>query len=89
MKICHYCGIELTTARGGKKGPLPNNYKTRDHRVPLSRGGQLVPNNTVACCQKCNQEKGCLTYDEYRAVFAFRKELVTIVHTKIFAGEDA
>jgi 5-methylcytosine-specific restriction endonuclease McrA len=87
MKNCHYCGVELTTAKGGKKAVLPNNYKTRDHKIPKSRGRLYLENNTVTCCDKCNREKGCLTYDEFRVVFAFRKQLVPIMNTKIFAGE--
>lgn len=31
---------------------------TRDHVVPLSRGGTKLPGNIVYCCRPCNSTKG-------------------------------
>lgn len=31
---------------------------TKDHIVPLSRGGRNEAHNLVACCERCNQAKG-------------------------------
>lgn len=50
---CVYCGCE------GKM--------TKDHRVPLSRGGSNWPSNLVPACQSCNSSKGAMTESEYRA----------------------
>ncbi|GIX31575.1 MAG: hypothetical protein KatS3mg124_2047 [Porticoccaceae bacterium] len=45
--LCMYCGAP------GKPGEL-----TRDHVVPLSRGGTDRWENVVAACRRCNQRKG-------------------------------
>lgn len=52
--ICPYC-LE----------PIPEGHRTRDHKIPKSRGGKNEPENIVICCDKCNQEKGSLTPEEY------------------------
>ena len=87
--FCYYCGCLTTTARhGGKKGgSLPDNFRTTDHMLPKSKGGRGWSSNTVFCCDKCNRDKGCLTFDEYRAVMAHRKGLLTIPAARVFAGE--
>ena len=43
---CMYCG-----------STLPAGLLTRDHIVPLSRGGRDVWENVVAACRPCNQRK--------------------------------
>ena len=53
---CFYCGAELTL-----KTLSP------DHVVPVKHGGQAVLENLVASCGPCNQEKGCLSLEAYRA----------------------
>jgi 5-methylcytosine-specific restriction endonuclease McrA len=35
---------------------------TRDHKVPLSRGGPSTLENLVTACRGCNQRKGTMTY---------------------------
>jgi len=52
--ICPYC-LE----------PIPEGHRTRDHKIPKSRGGKNEPENIVICCDKCNHEKGSLTQEEY------------------------
>lgn len=52
--ICPYC-LE----------PIPEGHRTRDHKIPKSRGGKNEPENIVICCDKCNHEKGSLTPEEY------------------------
>jgi hypothetical protein len=74
--ICFYCGVE-TVPGGSKKGKRPPNSRSVDHMIPRSRGGSHLPHNTVTCCDKCNQEKGSLTAEEYFAVLAFRKGTTT------------
>lgn len=45
--MCLYCG-----------GEFPDEYLTRDHVVPLSRGGRDIWSNVVAACRSCNTRKG-------------------------------
>lgn len=45
--LCLYCGNQFAAAT-----------LTRDHVVPLSRGGLDVWENVVAACRRCNQHKG-------------------------------
>jgi 5-methylcytosine-specific restriction endonuclease McrA len=40
---------------------------TADHAKPLSRGGYDKRKNVVACCYRCNQEKGSMTVGEFMA----------------------
>jgi len=48
--LCLYCGDHFS------RGEL-----TRDHVVPLSRGGLDVWENVVSACISCNVSKGCET----------------------------
>ena len=43
---CQYCNRTLTDATA-----------TIDHVLPRARNGQTVYENTVACCERCNQRK--------------------------------
>lgn len=52
---CYYCNDKVGI-----------NYRTVDHKTPVSRGGLTVGKNLVMSCQKCNSEKGFLTEEEYR-----------------------
>ena len=44
--LCMYCG-----------GQFPSTQLTRDHVVPVSRGGDNVWENCVTACRRCNQAK--------------------------------
>lgn len=56
---CYYCPRHFdNSTRDGRK--------TRDHKQPSSRGGTDALDNLVACCAKCNQEKGNMTEAEFR-----------------------
>lgn len=48
--LCCYCGRQ--------KRP---EFLTRDHIIPLSRGGQDRWKNVVTACKPCNQKKGAST----------------------------
>lgn len=48
---CQYCGRH----KGDLKG---RQFLTRDHVVPLSRGGNNSWRNVVTCCSPCNNRKG-------------------------------
>ena len=51
--LCMYCGRQL-----------PGYLLTRDHLVPLSRGGTDCWSNVVAACRGCNHAKGSRTHEE-------------------------
>jgi 5-methylcytosine-specific restriction endonuclease McrA len=48
---CQYCGRHRTQLRGRE-------FLTRDHVVPLSRGGTNNWQNVVTACSPCNNRKG-------------------------------
>ena len=51
--ICLYCGKEYS-----------DRLLTRDHVVPVSRGGKDVWSNVVTACRACNHKKGNRLLDE-------------------------
>lgn len=53
---CFYCGdqIDIWTA-------------TKDHNIPVSRGGDDRIENIVPSCLACNQAKGTMTTEEFLA----------------------
>lgn len=48
---CQFCGKSITELR-------PRESLTRDHLVPLSRGGTNIWTNVVTACSPCNTRKG-------------------------------
>lgn len=48
---CQYCGRHRSELRGRE-------FLTRDHVIPLSRGGGNDWGNVVAACSPCNNRKG-------------------------------
>lgn len=54
---CQYCG---RSAKDFKE----DEYWTKDHIFPKSRGGQDKWTNLVLCCSTCNQKKGDRTPEE-------------------------
>ena len=44
---CQYCGIKISI-----------DNSTIDHIIPRSKGGKTEWGNVVACCSRCNNEKG-------------------------------
>jgi 5-methylcytosine-specific restriction endonuclease McrA len=94
---CQYCGRHRSELRGRQ-------FLTRDHVLPLSRGGENRWNNVVTACSACNNRKGDRLPDEagmtlntdpgepnhVHLVWAVRR--VTPVQAKyveMFYGEDA
>jgi hypothetical protein len=71
---CFYCGRFLTRST-----------RTRDHKVPVGRGGNKRRDNIVASCLTCNGDKAHLTVEEYRAVIAYRNKVERL--EIIFFGE--
>ena len=41
--VCQYCGQDATTV---------------DHIIPRSKGGNDLPDNLIAACNRCNYSKG-------------------------------
>lgn len=51
---CCYCGVHMTA-----DGPTSyHRHATLEHVIPLARGGSDHPDNMVAACFWCNQERG-------------------------------
>jgi 5-methylcytosine-specific restriction endonuclease McrA len=48
---CQYCGRHRSELRGRQ-------FLTRDHILPLSRGGENTWHNVVTSCSPCNNRKG-------------------------------
>ena len=60
--LCAYCEAPMVLE--------PQNSKraaTLDHVIPRSRGGEHHWENVVCACRTCNEEKGDMTADEFRA----------------------
>ncbi|MBI2994926.1 MAG: HNH endonuclease [Gammaproteobacteria bacterium] len=53
--LCMYCG-----------GEFPENNLTRDHVIPMSRGGKDRWSNVVTACRGCNTRKGNRVPEESR-----------------------
>lgn len=51
--LCLYCGMQLS-----------EHMLTRDHLLPLSRGGKDSWRNVVTACKSCNHAKGARTPEE-------------------------
>ena len=80
--LCMYCGQEL-----------PDHLLTRDHLMPLSRGGADDWSNVVAACRGCNHAKGARTPDEAgMSLLAVpyvpnRAEYLVLSNRRIFADQ--
>lgn len=55
QNLCLYCGEQF-----------PVSELTRDHVIPVSRGGLTVWENCVTACRSCNQKKDDRTPEEAR-----------------------
>lgn len=53
---CVYCGVS------GSEKKL-----TKDHKIPISKGGTNWISNIAPCCQKCNSKKHDMTSTEFVA----------------------
>lgn len=58
MVNCFYCSAPMG-------GPPSQRKKTRDHKIPLSRGGMDIESNIVDACDLCNRTKANMTDAEY------------------------
>jgi len=93
---CAYCGRHRSELRGRE-------FLTRDHIIPLSRGGDNSWENVVTACSACNNRKGQRTPEEVgmqvlhpprepnyvELVWAVRKLIpVQAKYIKMFYGAD-
>jgi len=58
---CFYCAKPIC-----KNSLIPDAELTKDHMLPISRGGSDFIWNIVPSCQHCNDLKGNMTVDEFR-----------------------
>jgi 5-methylcytosine-specific restriction endonuclease McrA len=72
---CFYCKGALAAREGC------SNSATRDHVVPRSRGGG-GGENVVVACWRCNQVKGDMTAEEFRAMYPTPDRLPVLPHPK-------
>lgn len=63
---CQYCGVRVSMKTG-----------TRDHVMPLSRGGLDALGNVVTACRFCNTRKGARTPDEADMPLRSRPRVLT------------
>jgi 5-methylcytosine-specific restriction endonuclease McrA len=69
---CVYCGIPARhPGRGVKRGP---DLATLDHVLPRSAGGPLNRDNLVLACSACNNERGIMEAEAFRALKAGREK---------------
>lgn len=69
-RSCYYCDVQMVLPPRKQ----PNGYvcspitATVDHRIPLARLGSDDPSNWVMCCARCNNRKGYMSENEFRAL---------------------
>ena len=69
---CVYCGKPARRpGRGVNRAP---DFATLDHVVPRSTGGPLSPDNLVLACSACNNERGTMDAEAFRALKAMRRD---------------
>lgn len=61
---CGYCNA-----------PIDIHSLTLDHAQPRSAGGRFSLENLVICCRDCNERKGELTAEGFRALLAFAETM--------------
>lgn len=73
--VCTYCGIAVRDDYGWDE--YPPDKLSIDHAVPPARGGTNRPINMVVACLACNNAKGQMTDDEFRAwLVAFARRIL-------------
>jgi hypothetical protein len=65
---CTYCKREMI--KPPKDGVLSGLMRTRDHVIPLSRGGVDLKRNIVPACYRCNSLKGDMMPDAWQQFMA-------------------
>ena len=66
---CYYCGLQCRR--------WPNHMRiTKDHKLPVSRGGSDAIDNIVVACKRCNSEKSNMTDEEFLSMWRPQREPV-------------
>ena len=66
---CWYCGQLIQ-----RLIPDRDDYRTRDHVIPRSRGGRGGA-NVVSACKSCNRSKASHCLEDFRKLFAMLKNM--------------
>jgi hypothetical protein len=82
---CWYCGRWMPETPAHPAEPV---RRTREHLLPLSRGGDNSPENIVYACLRCNRDKGVLTVGEYRVLLAVRTGTFPVFWGETAAAEE-
>ena len=61
-KRCVYCGEEVVKKQPGL---IASHCLSKDHVIPISRGGLDILWNTAPACERCNRMKGTRTAAEF------------------------
>jgi 5-methylcytosine-specific restriction endonuclease McrA len=62
---CVYCGMPVL--RPGPGLHRASDRATLDHLIPKPQGGALTESNVVLACRACNNERGTLDAEAFRA----------------------
>ncbi len=69
---CIYCNDKF---RKRKKSKKHNLYLTRDHIVPISKGGNNDIFNKLHCCSTCNGRKSNMLLEEWEQKLSEKTDL--------------
>lgn len=71
--ICHYCKApNLLLQEPNKKKRNYWNLATVDHKIPLVEEPDFFDeSNLLVCCNKCNNQKGSMSYEEFIKTLTF------------------
>lgn len=64
--ICPYCRHPYGSTWKNNRGAYKVRVKTKDHVVPINRGGTNASYNIIYCCNRCNSFKGNMLLSEWR-----------------------
>lgn len=84
-RLCVYCSDPMTL---DWERPLPRNFATVDHIIPISRHGISDEVNMVICCLSCNRHKRSHTVETLRRmadvieILAFERGLIAFAQAQ-------
>lgn len=63
---CHYCGKPVYKMQKRNTQKQEKGCITVDHIIPVSSGHSKIDSkNMIESCQKCNNDKGTMSYEKY------------------------
>lgn len=65
--------------------PIAIETLVTDHKIPISRSGELTIDNLAACCEFCNDAKGALTDYEFRSLLAALGEIGVVAEANVLS----